>query len=118
MIDVVAKNLEATRALCREYGVARLDLFGSAATGAFVPGRSDIHFLVEYAPDTDLGPWIGRYCELRDRLSELLGHPVDLVMAGAPKNPYVIEGIEESRQPLYAAENARTSSTRVKHLQR
>lgn len=103
MIEVVAKNLEAIRALCREYDVARLDLFGSAATGEFEPGRSDIDFLVEYAPDADLGPWIGRYFELRDRLSELLGHPVDLIMAGAPRNRFVIQGIEETRQPLYAA---------------
>ncbi len=103
MIDVVANNLDAIRALCREYDVVRLDLFGSAATGDFVPGRSDIDFLVEYAPDADLGPWIGRYFDLRDRLSELLGHPVDLVMAGAPRNRFVIQGIEQSRRPLYAA---------------
>ena len=103
MIDVVERNLEAIRALCREYGVARLDLFGSAATGEFVPGRSDIDFLVEYAPDADLGPWLSRFFELRERLSGLLGHPVDLVMAGAPRNPWIIRSIEESRRQLYAA---------------
>ncbi len=70
MIEVVEHNLEAIRALCREYGVARLDLFGSAATGEFEPGRSDIDFLVEYAPDADLGPWMRRFLELRDRLEK------------------------------------------------
>jgi predicted nucleotidyltransferase len=30
------------RALCRRYGVRRLELFGSATTGAFDPQRSDV----------------------------------------------------------------------------
>ncbi|MDQ3548456.1 MAG: hypothetical protein M3439_06510 [Chloroflexota bacterium] len=35
MIALVKNNLEATSALCREFGVVRLELFGSAATGEF-----------------------------------------------------------------------------------
>jgi uncharacterized protein len=54
MISLIEDHLEEIVALCREYGVARLEVFGSAATGAFDPGRSDVDFLVEYAPDTDL----------------------------------------------------------------
>ena len=103
MIPVVVENLPTIAALCREYGVVRLDLFGSAATGEFDPARSDIDFLVEYAPNADLGPWISRFFELRQRLSDLLGHPVDLVMAGAPRNPYLIRSINKSRRLLYAA---------------
>lgn len=103
MIDVVADNLEAIRALCREYDVARLDLFGSAATGDFVPGRSDIDFLVEYRPEADLGPWVRRHFELRERLAQLLRSPVDLVMAGAVRNRFVVRSIEAQRQQLYAA---------------
>ena len=51
MIADIADNLDAIRALCREYGVARLELFGSAATDAFDPVRSDIDLLIEYRPD-------------------------------------------------------------------
>ncbi len=103
MIALIEQHLEAIRALCREYGVARLEVFGSATTGAFDPARSDIDFLVEYAPETDLGPWLKRYFEFRDRLAALLGRPVDLVMAGALRNPYFIRSVNESRQLLYAA---------------
>lgn len=103
MIALVADNLEAIRALCEKFGVARLELFGSAATGEFDPERSDVDFLVEYAEDADLGPWISRFFELRQRLSDLLGHPVDLVMAGAPRNPYLTRSINKSRRLLYAA---------------
>jgi len=84
MHALIAPHLPAIRALCREYGVARLELFGSAATTAFDPARSDVDFIVDYAPETDLGPWLSRYLELQDRLAALLGRPVDLVMAGAP----------------------------------
>ena len=34
--------------LCRQYGVQRLEAFGSAATGAFRAGQSDLDFLVEF----------------------------------------------------------------------
>jgi predicted nucleotidyltransferase len=103
VIAAVETHLDAIRALCRDYGVARLDVFGSAATGAFDPARSDVDFLVEYAPETDLGPWLGRHFELRDRLAAMLGRPVDLVMAGATRNPYVLRAIDASRRILYAA---------------
>ncbi len=103
MNPLIADNLEAIRALAREYGVARLEVFGSATGEAFDPDRSDIDFLIEWAPETNLGPWLSRYFEVRDRLADLLGRPVDLVMTGAPRNPWVIRSIEESRQLLYAA---------------
>jgi predicted nucleotidyltransferase len=103
VIAQVADNLEAIRALCREFGVARLDVFGSAATGAFDPDRSDVDFLVDYLPGADLGPWLGRHFELAERLAALVGRPVDLVMAGGLRNPYFIRAVEASRRALYAA---------------
>ncbi len=103
MNPFIEQHQEAIRALCREYGVARLELFGSAATGQFDPDRSDIDFIVDYAPETDLGPWLKHYFEFKERLEALLGRPVDLVMAGAMRNPYFIRSVNESRRLLYAA---------------
>jgi predicted nucleotidyltransferase len=40
---------------------------------------------------------------LPEALTELLGRPVDLVMAGAVENPFVRAGIERSRQMLYGS---------------
>ena len=99
----ISEEIEAIRALCEEYGVARLDLFGSATTVTFDPERSDLDFLVEYDPDTDLGPWMKRHFELQRRLSALLGFPVDLVMTGGFRNPYFIRAVDETRQLIYAA---------------
>ena len=51
MNPLIEQHLDAIRALCREYGVARLEVFGSAATGAFDPDRSAVDFIVEYPAD-------------------------------------------------------------------
>ena len=103
MIPLIEQHLEAIRELCREFDVVRLEVFGSAATGDFDPERSDVDFLVEYAPETNLGPWMKRYFELEERLATLLGRPVDLVMVGALRNPYFIRSVNKSRRVLYAA---------------
>jgi predicted nucleotidyltransferase len=103
MIDIITTRLPEIAALCRQYGVLRLELFGSAATGDFDPEQSDIDFLVEYPPDYDLGPWAARHFELQERLEQLLGRRVDLVMASALRKPRFIESVNQTRQLLYAA---------------
>jgi predicted nucleotidyltransferase len=78
-------------------------VFGSAATDSFDPLRSDIDFIVEYPPDYDFGLWLQRYFALRDRLADLLGRPVDLVMSGAMRKPRFVESAGDTRQVLYAS---------------
>lgn len=101
--EVVAEHLEEIRALCREYGVLRLEVFGSALTSRFDPETSDVDLLVEYPPDYDFGLWLGRYLELNERLADVLGRPVDLVMVGAVRKPRFIQAIRDNRRLLYAA---------------
>lgn len=103
MNPLIEQHREAIRALCREFGIARLELFGSVATDAFDPDRSDVDFIVEYPPDYDFGPWLVRHFELRDRLAALLGREVDLIMASAMRKPRFIRSVSETRQVLYAA---------------
>jgi len=93
---------ERLHALCREFGVRRLELFGSASTGAFDPERSDLDFLVEFEPLPE-GRRADAYFGLREGLIELYGRPVDLVMVRAVRNPYFLENIASSRVLLYAA---------------
>lgn len=103
MITLIEQNLEPIRDLCRRFGVSRLEVFGSAADGTFDPARSDVDFLVEFLPDYDLGPWLVHYHELADALKNLLGRSVDLVMAGAPVNPFFLRELNRTRTVLYAA---------------
>ncbi len=89
-------------ALCRRYGVRRLELFGSAATGQDRPGESDIDFLVEFGPLAD-GGYADTYFGLLESLEELFERPVDLVVASAIRNPYFRDAVERTKAPLYAA---------------
>ncbi len=103
MIQVLEDNRDAIAALCRKYHVAKLEVFGSAATGDFDPHASDFDFLVEFQPDQDLGPWLSHYFDLQKELETLLGKAVDLVMPAAMKNPYFIREVNRTRRVLYAA---------------
>ena len=103
MIALTTQQIEAIRSLCREYQVTRLELFGSATRADFDPERSDIDILVEFAPGTDLGPWLTRFFELQDNLEAVLGRKVDLVMANGLRNPYLLRSIAQDRTLLYAA---------------
>ena len=82
--------------------MARLEVFGSAADGGFDDRRSDLDFLVEFA-DLPLGERFDTFFGLQRALAELFGRAVDLVEAGAPRNPYFIRRLNESRRLVYAA---------------
>ena len=99
--------------LCRRFHVQRLEVFGSAVGGDFDPDRSDVDLLVEFEPDSPL-PALDQYFGLKEALEALLERPVDLVMASAVKNPYILKSMEETRENLYAAcgvTQRRTSGT-------
>lgn len=50
MIPEIEQRRAELEALCRRFSVRRLELVGSAATGAFQSATSDLDFLVEFAP--------------------------------------------------------------------
>lgn len=99
----VAERAAELERLCRLHRVQRLDLFGSAATGAYRPGESDLDFLVEFEPTDIPGARADAYFGLLEGLEELFGRPVDLVVDSAIENPYFRESVEQSRAPVYAA---------------
>ena len=106
MIGAIEVCRDRIAELCRFYGVRRLEVFGSAATDAFDPQRSDVDFLIELdeSGDRDL---FRRYFGLKEALEHLLGRNVDLVMAGALTNRYFIDAVNKSRQLVYAAQSAK-----------
>ena len=79
-----------------------MDVFGSALRDDDDPGRSDVDLLVDFEA-RDPYAMAEAYFDMLDELRELLGGPVDLVMFGAIKNPYILADIEASNQVLYAA---------------
>jgi len=85
--------------LCRRFGVARLEVFGSSARGDFRPD-SDVDLLVEFEPGLRVG--FLHLTGLQLELQSLLGVPVDLVPRGGLKARIREEVLKEARE-LYAA---------------
>lgn len=102
MLSDLTVHREAIARLCRRYGVARLAVFGSAATGDFDPGRSDIDLLVVFDPASGINRFDAHF-GLKEDLEALLGHPVDLVPPAALANPYFARSVEQTRHELFAA---------------
>ena len=102
MISEIEQHRREIDALCREYGVARLALFGSAATGGFRANSSDLDFLVEFRTPLAAG-YADRYFGLLEGLQNLFRRPVDLVVESAIRNPYFREAVDRDKALLYAA---------------
>ena len=106
LASALPAQIESRRAeiskICACFGVRRLELFGSAATGTFDAARSDLDFMVEFDPARRIRPF-EQYFGLKEELEALFGRPVDLVEAGASSNPYFLESVNKSRRLLYAA---------------
>ena len=102
MTSVVVQSRTEIEALCRRYGVLRLELFGSAAAAQDRPGESDLDFLVEFG-SLPLGAYSDAYFGLLESLEGLFSRKVDLVVASAIRNPYFLQAIERTKMLLYAA---------------
>ena len=102
MAKALADNLDQIAAICARHGVAWLYAFGSAVRDDYREGESDIDLLVELGP---MQPYarVEAYFGMLDELRSLLGGRVDLVMAGAVKNPYIARDIERTKRMVYAA---------------
>lgn len=91
-------DLDRIAEICRRYGVARLEVFGSVGRGEERPD-SDVDVLYELAPGARLGWEIE---DLTDELSEVLGRPVDLVSRRA-LHERLREAVLAEARLLYAA---------------
>jgi len=107
MAGVLDSHIAEIAELCRRYGVSRLELFGSAASGAFDSRRSDLDFLVQF--DADSSRLFDRYFGLKESLEALYGRRADLVTTGSLRNPRFVESVDKSRQLVYAAEDSQAA---------
>ncbi|MEI7688215.1 MAG: nucleotidyltransferase domain-containing protein [Planctomycetota bacterium] len=103
MIEIIEQRRADVGALCRQHGVKKLEIFGSATGSAWDPARSDLDFLVEFLAGHDLGPWMGRYFEFKEQLERLFERPVDVIFASALKNAYFRREVDRTRIAVYVA---------------
>jgi uncharacterized protein len=99
----VAANLSTVAELCVKHRVRRLSLFGSGASDRFDAEKgSDLDFLVEFE-SMPPGDHAQAYFGLMEDLERVLAVPIDLVEAGASRNPYFQEAIRNTQVVLFEA---------------
>ena len=86
----VDEQQDEIAAACRQYGIERLFVFGSAIREDFRPGESDIDLLVEFGP-IDVTKKFHVYLDAREAFRRIFNADVDLVMRGAVKNKLVFQ---------------------------
>jgi hypothetical protein len=99
-MSIAGLRLDAERVaeVCRRFGVARLDVFGSVSRGDDGPD-SDVDLLYELDPGARLGWEIEN---LADELAQIFGRPVDLVSRRA-LNALLRDQVLADARPVYAA---------------
>lgn len=102
MHPLLANKLPELREVCIRRAVRRLDIYGSALRDDFDPARSDLDFVVEFAP---MPPHAHKeaYFGLLEDLRRLFGDRIDLAELEGVRNPFIRAEIERSRTPIYAA---------------
>ena len=95
-------NSENLSRFCRERGIARLELFGSALRDDF-RDESDVDLLATLRADAH--PTLLDWAEMQEKLAELFGRSVDLVSRRAiesSRNPYRKHSILTTATQIYA----------------
>ena len=100
MLDIAVElPIEQIAAICRQYHVRELSVFGSALTDRFGPA-SDLDFLVVFEPDAEIG--FLALARMQRELSELARRPVDLVPKTGLK-PTIRDSVVADARVIYAA---------------
>jgi uncharacterized protein with HEPN domain/predicted nucleotidyltransferase len=107
LLPLVEERRADIVALCREYGVQRLRVFGSAVNGTFDPETSDLDFVVEF---DDYGPGIAkRFMRFIVALDDLFDPPVDIETLHDRSTPWFRDEVERTAVPIYDRDAASTA---------
>jgi uncharacterized protein len=97
-LDELNRHLPA---FCQRHGIARVEVFGSVATGKSGPG-SDLDLMVTFRPDVRPGL---DFFTMQDELEQILGCRVDLFTRRSIErsdNPIRRNSILEAAREVYA----------------
>jgi uncharacterized protein len=97
---VVPIKRDAIAEFCRQYGVARLRVFGSVLRDDFDPARSDVDLLVEFFPGVSKS--LFKLVEMEEVLEAMFGREVDLTTPRS-LSKYFRDEVLRSAEVLYDA---------------
>ncbi len=105
MIDLIEDNRQAIEDLCRQYGVRKLAVFGSAVKGTFDPATSDLDFVLEMA---NYGPGVSeRFILFANSLETLFDRHVDLVFETKLTDPEFRDNVLSTMEVILDDEHRR-----------
>ena len=99
--EVFEQKRTFVREAVMRYRTTNPRIFGSVLSTTFDADKSDVDFLVDFLPGR--GGLFHDYFELKEDLERIVGRGVDLVDAGAVRNPYFARSAFGSAEDLYAA---------------
>lgn len=97
--DMIMFDPDIIESICRENGISRLYLVGSAARNART-ALSDLDFLVVFEA---MERPLEQYFAAKYAFEQAFNRKVDLIMENAVKNPYIRAGLDADKQLLYEA---------------
>ena len=109
MIDLIQQKRSAVVEACRQFGVGRLEVFGSAVRGDFDAQKSDLDFIARFLPP--LHPGVAdRFLGLAETLERIFSRPVDLLTESMIRNPVLREEVDRDRTLIYDHGSQKTAA--------
>jgi hypothetical protein len=102
LAPIISNNLKEIKALCIQYKVKELHVYGSAASGKFTDD-SDVDLIVKFDSKVPVEEYADLYFDLAESFENLLKHRIDLMTDKPIENKFLKQSIDESKQIIYAA---------------
>lgn len=101
-MNLIDRNIQRIKALCKIHRVKTLSVFGSVLTDRF-NNESDIDLLVDFEKiDHESFDYVSNYFSFRDALESLFKRKVDLIEEKILRNKYFIANVNRTKQLIYA----------------
>ncbi len=109
MIDITDEQMARVRELCAEHGVVKLELFGSAATDAFDPDRSDLDLIALFS-DRESDRLLTRFLDFADAMEALFGREVDVLTSQTFRNKIFQHSVDATRKVIHERPNVEAAA--------
>lgn len=98
---IINPYAQVLAALCKQYRIAKLYVFGSVVNGDFDNSTSDIDFLAQFKERAPTPDYAERFLGFEHDLKALFNRPVDLLTVEGLKNPRMKNTVERTRKLIY-----------------
>ena len=94
----VFSNQDQVLETCRDFGIRRLEVFGSTVRAP--EAARDVDLLVDFG-DRPVKGFSAVFFGFKEKLERVFGKPVDLITSESLVNPYFRQSVESTKQLVY-----------------